>query len=237
MPEMKLQKSKPIIMSVGGSLIVPNKEPDIEFLKKLKRFVDAQVRKGRKVLIVTGGGRTARHYIESARGVRESIEAEDLDWLGIHATRMNGHLLRTIFRKSSHPVVVKDPTRLPKRWKGSVLIGAGWKPGWSTDYVACRMAKRLGVKNVINASDIDYVYTEDPRKNPKAEPLNELSWKDYRVMVGDDWHPGKSAPFDPIASRLCQQADMDVAIVNGRDLSNIGKLVDGKKFKGTVLKK
>lgn len=235
MPKMKLQKNKPIIISVGGSLIVPKSEPDVEFLKKLKRFVDTQVRNGRKILIVTGGGKTARHYIEAAKGVKKSIEAEDLDWLGIHATRMNGHLLRTLFRNIAHPVVIKDPTRLPKRWKGSVLIGAGWKPGWSTDYVACRMAKRLGVKNVINASDIDYVYTEDPRKNPKAKPIDELSWADYRKMVGDDWHPGKSAPFDPIASKLCQRHGMDVAILNGRDLTNMSKLIAEKGFKGTIL--
>ncbi len=235
MPKLTLQNNKPIIISVGGSLIVPNGGPDVEFLKKLKRFVDSQVKKSRKLLIVTGGGKTARHYIDAARGVRKSIEAEDLDWLGIHGTRLNAHLLRTIFREVAHPVVIKDPTRLPKRWKGKVLIGAGWKPGWSTDYVACRMAKRLGVKSVINASDIDYVYTEDPRKNPKAKPLDELSWGDYRKMVGDDWHPGKSAPFDPVASRLCQRDKMQVAIVNGKDFGNIGKLVQNKGFKGTVL--
>ena len=222
-------------MSIGGSLIVPGDGPDIEFLKKLKRFVNTQVKKGNKLLIVTGGGKTARHYIDAARGVRKSIEAEDLDWLGIHSTRLNAHLLRTLFREFAHPVVIKDPTRLPKRWKGSVLIGAGWKPGWSTDYVACRMAKILGVKNVINASDIDYVYTEDPRKNPKAKPIHDLAWSDYRKMVGDDWHPGKSAPFDPVASRMCQRSKIDVAIVNGRDLGNISKLVEGKGFKGTVI--
>jgi uridylate kinase len=54
-------------------------------------------------------------------------------------------------------------------------------------------------------------------------------------MVGDDWHPGKSAPFDPVASRLCQNHKMKVAIVNGRDLKNIAALINGKNFKGTVL--
>lgn len=235
MPQLKLPSNKPIVISIGGSLIVPSSEPDVTFLKNLKRFVDAQVKKGRKILIVTGGGKTARQYIQAAVDVHKTIDSEDLDWLGIHATRINAHLIRTIFRKYAHPVVIKDPTRLPKRWKGSVLIGAGWKPGWSTDYVACRMAKILGVKQVINASDISYVYTEDPRKNPNAEPIEELAWKDYRKMVGDEWSPGKSAPFDPVASRLCQQNKMQVAIVNGRDLGNIGKLVAGKIFKGTIL--
>jgi len=222
-------------MSIGGSLIVPNGGPDVEFLKKLKRFVDAQVLKGQKILIVTGGGKTARHYIDAARGVQKSIEAEDLDWLGIHATRLNAHLLRTLLRKVAHPVVVKDPTRLPKRWKGNVLIGAGWKPGWSTDYVACRMAKRLGVDTVINASNIDYVYDKNPNKYKDAKPFENLSWKDYRAIVGNEWNPGLSAPFDPVASRLCHQNGINVAIVNGKDLNNISKLVTGKKFTGTLL--
>lgn len=235
MPKLDLQKSKPIIISIGGSLIVPNGGPDTEFLKNLKRFVEAQAKKGKKLVIVTGGGKTARHYIDAASEVRKSIEAEDLDWLGIHATRLNGHLLRTLFREIAHPVVIKDPTRVPKRWKEKVLFAAGWKPGWSTDYVACRIAKILGVTTVLNASDISYVYTEDPRKNPDASPIFELQWSKYRKMVGDDWHPGKSAPFDPVASRLCQKNHMKVAIVNGKDFGNIGKLIEGKSFKGTIL--
>ncbi|MBU4315567.1 UMP kinase [Patescibacteria group bacterium] len=235
MPKLELQKNKPLIISIGGSLIVPEGGPDVEFLKTLERFVLGQVKRGRKLLLVTGGGKTARHYIDTARELKKSIDPEDLDWLGIHSTRLNGHLLRTIFRKVAHPVVIKDPTRLPKRWKGSVLVGTGWKPGWSTDYVACRMAKILGVTTVINVSDVSYVYSEDPRKNPNAEPLEQLAWKEYRKMVGEDWHPGKSAPFDPVASRLCDHNKIKVAIVNGKDFANIGKLVEGKNFKGTIL--
>jgi uridylate kinase len=235
MSKLQLQSKRPIIISIGGSLIVPSEGPDIQFLNQLKKFVESQVRLGQKLLIVTGGGKTARRYIDAAKEVRKTIEPDDLDWLGIHSTRLNGHLLRTLFREIAHPVVIKDPTRLPRRWKGSVLVGAGWKPGWSTDYVACRIAKLLGVKNVINASDVSFVYSEDPRKNPNAKPLENLKWVEYRKMVGDDWHPGKSAPFDPVASRLCQNHKMKVAIVNGRDLKNIAALINCKNFKGTVL--
>ena len=221
-------------MSIGGSLVVPNGGPDADFLKKFDRFISAEVEKGRRFVIVVGGGRTARHYIDAARSVHKVLP-DDLDWLGIHSTRLNGHLLRTIFRKYAHPVVINNPLRMPKKWKGKVVIAAGWKPGWSTDYVACRIAKRVGAKTVVNGSNIDYVYDSDPRENKNAKILKELSWKEYRAMVGDEWNPGLSAPFDPIASKFCDRNGIQVAVVSG-DLNNMKKVVSEKDFKGSLLK-
>lgn len=235
MSHLKFQQTKPIIMSVGGSLIVPNGGPDTRFLKKFDDLISEYVKDHhRKFVIVCGGGKTARHYIDAARQVHK-VRPEDLDWLGIHATRINGHLLRTIFRKFAHPVVINNPLRTPTKWQGQILIAAGWKPGWSTDYVACRIAKRLGVGQVINASNIDYVYDDDPRINKKAQKIKEMSWADYRKMVGNEWDPGLSAPFDPVASRFCHQNKIKVAIVNGSSMSNLKKLIDGEEFRGTLL--
>lgn len=234
MPKLELQKNKPIVLSVGGSLIVPNGGPDVEFLKSLKLFVYKQIKLGKKIVIVSGGGKTARHYIDAASGVQKIVD-EDLDWLGIHATRLNGHLLRTIFRKVAHPAVIKDPTVTPRKWKGSVLVAAGWKPGWSTDYVACRIAKKFGVNTVINATNIDYVYDKDPKKFTDAVPVERMKWKVFRDIVGYKWHPGTNAPFDVVASGFCQRHKMRVVIVNGADMKNIEALVVGKNFTGTIL--
>lgn len=232
---MHLDHHKPLILSIGGSLIVPSGGPDTAFLTKLKKMIESEVQKGRRVVLVTGGGKTARHYIDAAVAVRHGIDPEDLDWLGIHATRLNGHLLRTIFRENAHPVVIKSPMRLPARWKGKVLIAAGWKPGWSTDYVACRIAGRLGSKQVINLSNIDYVYDADPRKHPEAKPTTAMSWGAYRKLVGTKWDPGLSAPFDPIAAAYSARHHMSVAIINGADLKRLEKLIAEKPFEGTVL--
>ena len=233
MPNIKLEKTKPIVISIGGSLVVPDGGPDSSFLKKFDDIISAEVKRGRKFVLVVGGGKTARHYIDAARKVHKVLP-EDLDWLGIHATRLNGHLLRTIFRKFAHPVVVKNPMNIPKKWQGQILIAAGWKPGWSTDYVACRIAKRIGAKTVINASNVDYVYDSDPRKNPKAKKQEEMRWADYRKMVGDRWDPGLSAPFDPIASKFSHRNNLQVAVVSG-DVKNLKKVIDGEPFKGTLL--
>lgn len=233
MPLLKLTKLKPIIISIGGSLVVPNGGPDPVFLKKLDDLISREVKNGKKFVLVVGGGKTARHYIDAARQIHH-IEPEDLDWMGIHATRLNGHLLRTIFRKFAHPVVIKNPMRTPKKWQGQILVAAGWKPGWSTDYVACRIAKRLGVQIVINASNIDYVYSDDPNINPDAKPFKEISWKNYKKMVGSTWDPGLSAPFDPIASAFCSRNNISVAIVSG-DIKNLDRVLQSREFKGTLI--
>ncbi len=236
MPKLQLEPRKPTIISVGGSLIVPNGGPDVEFLRSFKRLVDREVKKGRRFVLVTGGGKTARHYIDAADKVRGNhITADDLDWLGIHSCRLNAHLLRTILREVAHPVVIKDPRKAPKKWKGKVLIGTGWKPGHSSDYVAARHAKRFGSRRIINLSNIDAVFDVDPRKSKKAKPLEAIGWTEYRKMVGDDWHPGKSAPFDPVASRFCQRHGMQVAMLGGTDFKNIAAAMAGRRFRGTLM--
>ena len=44
-----------------------------------------------------------------------------------------------------------------------------------------------------------------------------------------------NAPFDPVASKLSQEIKLKVAIMNGKDLENIGNYLDGKEFKGTII--
>jgi uridylate kinase len=224
------------VISVGGSLIVPQDKPNAQFLSSLRDVLSGFVMRGDKFVLVTGGGKTARVYIDAAQSVTELVN-DDLDWLGIHATRLNGHLLRTIFRDVAHPVVIKHPPATPfmQDWKGSVLVAAGWKPGRSTDYVACRIAKRLGAKTVINLSNIAKVYTGDPKKDPAAKPRDKMTWKEYRKMVGNTWSPGLSAPFDPVASRFCQKNGIRAVIMGGMRMEPLLEYLTTGKGEGTVL--
>lgn len=224
------------IISVGGSLIVPQEKPNAAFLSALRDVITGFVQRGDRFVLVAGGGKTARVYIDAAKGVTELVN-DDLDWLGIHATRLNGHLLRTVFRDVAHPVVIKHPpaTPLMDTWKGSVLIAAGWKPGRSTDYVACRIAKRLGAKTVINLSNIAKVYTGDPKKDPTAQPRDEMHWKEYRKMVGNEWSPGLSAPFDPIASRFCEKNGMRALVLGGMRMEPLLEYLSSGHIDGTLL--
>ena len=224
-----VKKKEVVIISVGGSVIVPD-EIDIRFLKQLKKLVKNYLKKYRFVLI-TGGGKTARDYQKAAASIAKP-NTEDLDWLGIHATRLNGHLLRTIFRDEAHPVIIKNPNTKVKFNK--VLIATGWKPGCSTDYDAILLAKTLKAKIVINITNIDYLHDKDPRKYISAKKILNIGWKGFRKIVGNKWSPGLNAPFDPIASREAQKQNMKLVLI-GNDLDNLKKFLDKKKFKGSVV--
>lgn len=224
----------PIVVSVGGSLIVPD-GISTDFLSSFRRYVLEHIARGFSFYIVAGGGSTARGYQHAAKDVRGDLDPEDMDWLGIHATRLNAHLLKTLFKEESQEKIIKNPTR-GMRAKRPVTIGAGWRPGWSTDYCAVMAGKQLGAKKLVNLSDIDYVYDMDPDTNPSAIPFKELSWDRFRSLIPDRWDPGLSSPFDPIAAKAAQELGMEVAIINGKKLGEFDKYLQGQDFIGTVIK-
>lgn len=229
-------KGDVVVLSLGGSLVVPNGGIDTDFLIKFNTFIRSQISsKKRRFFITVGGGGTTRHYQKAAHAVRtEHIDDVDLDWLGLHATRLNAQLVRTIFRDIADARVIKHYEVILKI-DAPVAIAAGWKPGWSTDYCAVTLCQDYGITQAINLTNIDHVYSADPRTNPKAKPLTDLTWETYRSMVGDKWVPGMNAPFDPIASKLAQDLNVTVKILNGKNLDNLALALDGKDFEGTTI--
>ena len=228
------KKREYVIVSVGGSLIVPSGGIDSEFLKAFRTLILDHVGRGVSFFIITGGGKTAREYQAAAEGVRGDLHREDLDWLGIHSTRLNAHLMRALFKENALARIVKNPTRAI-RGNSSVIIGAGWKPGWSTDYCAVMAAKKLGAKKMVNLSNIDYVYTADPRTNPEAVKIEKIDWAEFRKLIPAEWDPGLSSPFDPVAAKEAESLHLEVAVINGGKLSEFEKYLDGENFAGTVI--
>lgn len=228
---------KRTIISVGGSLIVPNGGIGVDFLKKLNAFIREKLAqdKNRQFFLVTGGGATARNYIDAGQNVIEhQLSRDDLDWLGIHSSRLNAHLVRTIFRDIAHPYIVKN-YEIIRKAEESVVVAAGWKPGWSTDYDAILLCGDYGVEEVINLSNVNQVYDKDPKEFADAKPIKKISWADFRKIVGDEWTPGLNAPFDPIAAKKAQELGVKVVIMSGKDFENIEKYFKGEEFVGTVI--
>ncbi len=228
-----MQTHETIVMSVGGSLIVPD-HIDTDFLTALRNLIERQIATyGRRFIIIAGGGKTARRYQDAAATVSE-LDPEDLDWMGIHATRLNGHLLRTIFRDVAHPVMITNPDEIVDVPKGaSLIVAAGYRPGASTDLRAVQIAVNMGATKVMNLSNIDYVYTDDPRKNPSAEKIETACWADFIKLLPSEWSPGLSSPFDPVAARAAMKHGIEVAIINGERTPEIEKYLENAPFIGT----
>ena len=224
---------KLFVLSVGGSLVNPG-VIDTQFLKKFKVLVENEVKKGNRFIIVVGGGKPARWYQDALKKISSS-KAQDLDWMGIFATRLNAQLVRLMFGTLAHAKIIEDPNKKVV-FKETILLAGGWMPGRSTDDDAVRLAKMYGSKTVINLSNIDYAYTKDPKKFKDAKKIVSISWENFKKIVGSTWKPGTNAPFDPIASKLAQQENMTVIIANGKNLSNLKNILEGKKFNGTVIR-
>jgi len=229
-------KHETFVLSLGGSTIVPPEGIDTRFLSKFNEFIRHQISsKKRRFFIVVGGGHTTRHYQQAATKVRKSqIEDQDLDWLGIHATRLNAQMIRTILQDVADQRVIKHYEVILKI-KKPIAIAAGWKPGWSTDYCAVTLCQDYGIRSMINLTNVDQVYDKDPKKYKNAKPLTNISWPEYQKMVGKKWSPGMNVPFDPIASRLAGELGVTVKILNGNGLKNFEKALNNKKFVGTTI--
>ena len=224
------------VLSVGGSIVVPD-APDTAFLNDFSTMVRDWLDedKSRKLILVVGGGAPARVYQNAYRAVGGNAKDDNqADWIGIMATRLNAQLLKAIFADLCDQDVVYDPTTA-KDFTGRILVAAGWKPGFSTDTDAVLLAEKFGAKTVVNLSNIEKVYTDDPRKNPDAKPLDTISWADFRKMVGDEWQPGKNCPFDPIASKKASENGMTVICAGGKNIPNIRCILDDKPFIGTKI--
>ena len=227
--------NQPIIISLGGSLIVPKDGIDIEFLKKFRAAILLLCRQGFRFILICGGGTTARAYQGAAKKLINPNQ-KMLDLLGIEITHINAHLVRLIFGRAAHPEVVKDPTK-KLNFQEKVLIGAGWKPGCSTDYNAVLSAKTYGAKKIINLTNIDYLYDKNPTIYKDAKKIKQIDWPGFRKIVGNKWTPGANTPFDPIASRSAQKLKLELILANGKKLENLKKIIRGDKvFIGSLVR-
>ena len=240
------------VISLGGSLVAPGWAPDhlqrsgcarlcildsvdtsylAEFACLVRAYLEEDAR--RRLILVIGGGAPARIYQAAYRKIALNLDNDAQDWIGIAATRLNGELVRSLFPAECKEALVTDPQIA--EFSGRILVAAGWKPGFSSDFDAVFLAEKFGAGTVINLSNISKVYTADPKTDPSARPLDKLSWNEFRAIVGDEWTPGKNAPFDPIAARKAEQLEMRVIVAAGKDLDNLKAIIEDKPFTGTII--
>lgn len=225
-----------IVIALGGSILV-SEEVQVDYIRRLYKFLINKIESGHKFVLVIGGGSVARQYQDAASRIVQ-LNDDDKDWLGIHATRLNAHLLRTIFASHAYPVVLDDPDKVIEEddiQRYAMFIGSGWRPGNSTDYIAFRLAQRFGSDTVLVATKISYVYDKDVDMHDDARPLKELSWDEYIAMVGEKWIPGMKAPVDPVAAQFARDNNMSCVLLRGTDLENFDRYLEGEDFEGSTI--
>jgi uridylate kinase len=229
-----MQEKETIIISLGGAIVVPDM-PNPSFISLFRDIILNWTKRGKRFVIIVGGGKTCRRYNEALSNVIDTTN-EDLDWMGIYSTQLNAQLVRLSFKGSdAYEDIITDPSNV-RGINNSIIIGAGWKPGCSTDTDAVLVAKEIGSKKIINLSNIDYVYDSDPRTNPDAKKFENISWKEYRSVISSEWEPGSNTPFDPIASEKAEDEGIEVAFMSGQNLENLENYLNDLPFTGTTIK-
>jgi uridylate kinase len=214
------------VVKLGGALF--RREPNVPALKDMGKVLSGFVREGNQLVLVAGGGENARTYIGAARKL--GAEESTCDLLGIQITRANAELLRLAMgtiASSKIPTMLSD---LPHCvGSGKAVVMGGLQPGQSTNAVAALAAEITRAEILVNGTDVDGVYNEDPKKNPKAKLIRSvnvdklLSW----AMEGEVF-AGRYELLDPLAIKIMQRAKIPTRFVSLGEPGNILAALHGK---------
>lgn len=222
-----------IVIDLGGSILSPKLgQINFRLLADFKRIIRKESSKKRFIVVVGGGG-LARAYQNRAREINIK-KNEELDWLGIRSTQLNAEFLRIFLGKLAFSDLITSENQ-KINWKRGVLVSGGWNPGHSTDYIAVKLAARYKAEKIIIGTNIDYLYDSDPRKNPAAKKIEQISWEGFYKTVNRKWEPGMSVPLDPKAARLGKDKKIPLMFLNGKNLANLEKAIQGKPFRGSII--
>ena len=221
------------VVKLGGALF--RRDPDVTALKEMGKVLGGFVAEGNQLVLVAGGGENARTYISAARKL--GAEESTCDLLGIQITRANAELLRLALGSIASSKIPTALSDLPHcAGSGKAVVMGGLQPGQSTSAVAALAAEITRAEILVNGTDVDGVYTEDPKKNPKAKLIRSvhvdklLNW----AMSGEVF-AGRYELLDPLAIKIMQRARIATRFVSLRDSGNILDALQGKDIGTRVL--
>jgi len=229
-----MAKKKTIIISLGGSVIIP-KDVDINFLKKFKEIIKKH-KKNYQFVIVTGGGITARKYMEGLEKEGKSDYFKGL--IGISITRMNARFMTYLFGKDVNkdmPRSMKEVKNLLKKNNPVFCGGLRYNKKETSDATSAKLARYFNC-DFINLTNVDGLYDKDPKKNKNAKLISEISWKEFYKKVNKiKYKPGQHFVLDQKASRTIKKYKIKTYII-GKKLENLNELLNNKDFRGTTIK-
>jgi len=221
------------VVKLGGALF--RRDPDVTALKEMGKVLEGFVAEGNQLVLVAGGGENARTYISAARKL--GAEESTCDLLGIQITRANAELLRLALGSIASSKIPTALSDLPHCvGSGKAVVMGGLQPGQSTSAVAALAAEITRAEILVNGTDVDGVYTEDPKKNPKAKLIRSvhvdklLNW----AMSGEVF-AGRYELLDPLAIKIMQRARIPTRFVSLGDPSNVLAALQGKDIGTRVL--
>jgi uridylate kinase len=222
-----------ISLSLGGSLLTgKTNEPYVKLSPEKYRIYADTLKElhgqGHEIIVVCGGGKPARHFIEISKQLGGSRDVQDL--LGVKASHVNALLMMSALGEYADQArIYQRASDLKHAQRGRILVGGGYRPGSSTDYRAVIFAEKMGADLIINATDVPGVYDKNPRKHSDAVKLEELTYDRLEEIIKESTRqaPGEYGLFDLKAARLAKKTRIPVVFIDGTDPEEIKRAVEG----------
>jgi len=225
-----------VVLSIGGSSIIPDGKPDLAFLRSMAQLV----KKSKNSFgILCGGGTAARTYAAAAREL--GAGEYEADSIAIRSTRQNAHLVLAALKAGgvdAHGRVLSDfeDAKEPARQNKAVVMG-GTIPGITTDTDAVLLAEAIGATRLVNISNVEAIYDSDPKKNPSAKKFQKMGYDELITLAAssDKRMAGTNFVFDMLACKLIARSKIEAHFVSFKKMADVENAIEGKKHNGTVV--
>ena len=213
---------KRIVIKLSGQVF------GMEHTKELKDYAAFFVKQSKiwQPVLVAGGGKIARYFINHARS--SGADESTLDELGIEISRLNAKLLIYALKGKAYPHPPTNLTEVKQAVEsGLIVVTGGLHPGQSTNGTAALIAEKINATEFLNATDVDGIYDSDPNKNKKAKKFKRIEIKDLRsLLVHEDSMAGGYDLMDIVALKVIERSKIKTKIIKS-DIKTIEKAIKG----------
>ncbi len=210
---------KRVLLKVSGEALMGQRDYglDTDMLAAIAIDVGDVIAMGVEVCLVIGGGNIFRGVAGAASG----MDRAQADYMGMMATVMNALGMQSALEKrgvatrvqSAIPMASLCEPYIRRRAmrhmeKGRVVIFAGGtgNPFFTTDTAAALRAAEMGCDTLLKGTQVDGVYSADPRREPNAKRYDELT---YLEVLSRDL-----AVMDAAAISLCRENKLPIIVFN-----------------------
>lgn len=208
----------------------------------VRRYVEIIAKESSRgnIVVVAGGGDAARRYIEMTRKLTGNESMADM--IGIYASRLNARLMMYALLAKGVNVYPSIPETLEELGKAysvsNVVVMGGLQPGQSTTMVSVLAAEYLNVNTVVNCSNIDALYTDDPTRNPNATKISKASLSEVESILrkeGARSFAGTYELIDEWALRIMRRSGISMVILDGKDPERLIRYLTDGSVEGTLI--
>ena len=230
--------NKRILLKLSGEYFARENGSGIDFEKMLNvaNVIKECVSEGYEIAIVVGGGNFWRGRSNT---MMDSTTSDHIGMLGttMNALALNDALIQkgvesrvqtSIEMRQIAELYIRNRALKHLEKSRVVIFGCGTgSPFFSTDTAAALRAAEIKADIILKATNVDYVYTKDPRKYTDFEIIKETS---HLRVIKD-----KLKVMDLTAISLCMENDIPIRIFNIDNLDNLRKAIIGEDI-GTIIK-